>query len=76
MSVSRQQDIAHLFLVRLRVEELEAGQVEWRGRVQRVVNAEPYRFCGCAALVAQLLTMLPDLLAHDGTDPLLFEAEE
>ncbi len=76
MSVSRQQDISHLFLVRLRAEEVEAGQVEWCGRVQRVVNGEAYSFCGWPELVEHLLRMLPDLPAHYSEDPLMFGAEE
>lgn len=76
MRIIRQPHSSQLFLVRLRAEELEAGQVEWCGRVQRAVNGEAYSFCGWPELVEHLLTMLPDLPAHNSKDPLMFRVDE
>ncbi len=76
MSERRQQDNSQLFLIRVRAEEVEAGQLEWCGKVQRVVNGEAYSFCGWPELVEHLLMMLPGLPEHDSKDPPLFGADE
>lgn len=60
----RQFEGTHLFLVRLQAEELEAGEVQWYGRVQRVVSGEHYAFSGWPDLIEHLLTMLPELPNH------------
>jgi hypothetical protein len=57
----RQLEGTHLFLVRLQAEELDEGEVQWHGRVQRVVSGETYTFAGWPDLIEHLLTMLPNL---------------
>ncbi len=59
-----QNESTHLFLVRLQAEEQQPGEVEWCGRVQRVVSGETYTFSGWPDLIEHLLTMLPDLPNH------------
>jgi hypothetical protein len=57
---------ADLFLVRLWPKESdggsnagnESGQVEWHGKVQRVVDGEAHRFSSLQGLVDWLLVML------------------
>jgi hypothetical protein len=73
--VRRQYDGTHLFLVRLQAEELDEGDVQWYGRVQRVVNGETYTFSGWTDLVEHLLTMLPDLRAQHKDGPLTSPGE-
>jgi hypothetical protein len=49
---------SHLFTVRLWREEVGAGQIEWRGKVQQVSNGEAYYFRKWSALISLLLQML------------------
>jgi hypothetical protein len=66
--IGRQFDGTHLFLVRLEAEQLEAGDVQWCGKVQRVVTGEAYNFFGWPELIEQLLTMLPVLPTASAAD--------
>ncbi len=56
----------NLFLVRLwnegtsDEEENSTGEVEWHGRVQRVIDGEAYRFDNLQGLVDLLLKMLSE----------------
>ncbi len=59
MDKTGHQQRTHLFTVRLWLEDLGAGQTEWRGEVQYVVNGEKRYFRDWPALVALLQTMLP-----------------
>lgn len=59
-------ELTHLFLVRLQGEAIEAGGIEWRGRVQKVVSGETYVFSGWPELIEHLMMMLPDLSDHQG----------
>jgi hypothetical protein len=72
MSFSGQDDMSHLFLVRLRVEavgdDLQPASKRWRGRVQRVVTGEAYDFRGWAELISCLGTMLDDTHADNEID--------
>jgi hypothetical protein len=49
----------HLFTVRVWLEELGAGQTEWRGEVRDVVSGEVRYFRDWPALVAVVQAMLP-----------------
>jgi hypothetical protein len=49
----------HLFTVRVWLEDLGAGQTEWRGEVQYVVSGEMRYFRDWPTLVALLQAMLP-----------------
>lgn len=51
---------SHLFTVRLRNEELGAGQREWRGKVQHVHSGEAIYFREWPALVNGIINMLSD----------------
>lgn len=51
---------SHLFTVRLWLEEVEAGQVEWRGKVQYVASGEVRYFRAWSTLIDHLIAMLPD----------------
>jgi hypothetical protein len=72
MRFNMQDGTSHLFLVRLRSEEIgECLQPEnrlWRGRVQRVVTGETYDFRGWAELIKRLGTMLDDRQAGTEID--------
>jgi heme-degrading monooxygenase HmoA len=56
----------HLFTVRVWLEELGAGQAEWRGEVQHVVSGETRYFRDWPALVASMQAMLPEQGGGDG----------
>lgn len=62
MNSHRQDDMSHLFLVRIRAagagEDLQPESKLWRGRVQRVVNGEAYDFCGWDELIERIGAML------------------
>ena len=49
---------SHLFTVRLWLEELGNGQVEWRGQVQCVISGETRYFRDWPALADHLQAML------------------
>jgi hypothetical protein len=49
----------HLFTVRMWLEELGAGQTEWRGEVRDVVSGEVRYFRDWPTLVALVQAMLP-----------------
>jgi hypothetical protein len=51
--------ITHSFLVRLWREELGAGDVEWRGRIQCLRSGEARHVRGLPALLAALGELLP-----------------
>ena len=72
MSFNKQDGKSHLFLVRLRSDEIgECLQPEnrrWTGRVQRIVTGETYEFRGWAELVKRLGTMLDDTQAGSEID--------
>ncbi len=62
---------SHLFTVRLWLEELGAGQTEWRGKLQSVTSGEVRYFRAWSALIDHLIAMLPDAGAGqppDGAD--------
>jgi hypothetical protein len=71
MSFNGQDEMSHLFLVRLRAEHTsERRQPEnkrWCGRVQRVVTGETYDFRGWAELIRHLGIMLDDPQAGNET---------
>jgi hypothetical protein len=71
MSDNGQDNRSHLFLVRVRAEEIsECLQPEsklWSGRVQQVVTGETYNFLGWAELIRRLGTMLDDPLPGSET---------
>ena len=52
---------SHLFTVRLWAEELSASQSEWRGKVEHIISGEGVYFRDWSALVAFLVTTLPQL---------------
>ncbi len=60
MGTRHQPRRSDLFLVRLWAEDAAdgSGKVEWRGKVQRVVDGESRQFSGWQDLVDVLLTML------------------
>lgn len=49
-----------LFLLRIRAKDVPngSGKVEWRGKVQRVVDGESHQFSSLQGLVDLLLAML------------------
>ena len=59
MDQAPQPPHTHLFTVRLWLEELGAGQTEWRGEVHHVVSGETRYFRDWPTLVALLQAMLP-----------------
>lgn len=63
---------SHLFTVRLWVENIGEGQMEWRGRVQHVTSGEAYYFRDWSTLITHLLQMLP----QTETQPKEFRATE
>jgi hypothetical protein len=50
---------SHLFSMRLWPEEMDDGQIEWRGQVQHVLSGETHYFRDWSTLVGHLLTLLP-----------------
>jgi hypothetical protein len=50
---------SHLFTVRVWLEELGDGQVEWRGQVQHVMSGQTRYFRDWSTLLAFLQGMLP-----------------
>jgi hypothetical protein len=54
----------HLFTVRLWLEDLGAGQTEWRGEVHDVDSGERRYFRDWPALVAILQALLASQKAH------------
>jgi hypothetical protein len=67
MDKNRSPRHSHLFTVRLWLEELGAGQTEWRGKVQSVTSGEVRYFRTWSALIDRLVAMLPD--AEAGQPP-------
>jgi hypothetical protein len=55
----------HLFTVRVWLEDLGAGQREWRGEVHEVVSGESHYFRDWPTLIAILQALLPSP-ASDG----------
>ncbi len=51
---------SHLFSLRLWQEELDAGQTEWRGRLQHVLSGDTHHFREWNALIELLLAMLEE----------------
>jgi hypothetical protein len=56
-----------LFLLRMWSEEAAdaSGNIEWRGKVQRVVDGEAHTFEDWQGLVRLLCQMLPERVARD-----------
>jgi hypothetical protein len=71
MNETRSPVRAHLFTVRLWLEDLGEGQTEWRGEVHEVVSGERRYFRDWATLVTFFQAMLPKTsgsglpVAHD-----------
>jgi hypothetical protein len=61
MDKNRSPRHSHLFTVRLWLEELGAGQTEWRGKVQSVTSGEVRYFRDWSTLIDHLVAMLPAL---------------
>jgi hypothetical protein len=59
-SKSSQQPPSHLFSLRLWQEDLGAGRMEWRGRLQHVLSGNTHHFREWNTLIELLLTMLED----------------
>lgn len=57
-----------LFTLRLWQEEINAGQVEWRGRVQALPEGEAYYFRDWPGLIGRL-EMLLDVTHTETTKP-------
>jgi hypothetical protein len=55
----------HLFTVRVWLEELGAGQTEWRGEVHYVLSGEVRYFRDWPMLIALVQTMLPKQAGAD-----------
>ena len=56
---------SYLFTIRLWAERNAAGQIEWRGKIQLVVNGEARYFHSWL----ELITRIEELLSqHDGDD--------
>lgn len=51
---------SHLFTVRLWPEEVDAGQIEWRGEIRHVMSGDARYFRDWPTLVSHLQAMLPD----------------
>ena len=51
---------SHLFTIRLWLEDLGDGQVEWRGSVQHVISGELRYFRDWPALIEFLIAMQSD----------------
>src|SRR5258706_2550091 len=60
MDISNVHPRSHLFTVRVWEEETGAAQTEWRGKVPLLTSGEVRHFCGWAALVPLLPTMLTE----------------
>jgi len=56
---------SHLFAVRVWLEELGDGQVEWRGQVQHVLSGETGYFREWGGLVEFLLAVLSKVAGED-----------
>ena len=52
---------SHLFTVRVWLEELGAGRVEWRGKVQHALSGEARYFRGWAELIAFVREQVGDI---------------
>lgn len=50
---------SHLFTVRLWPEEVDAGQVEWRGEIRHVISGDARYFRDWPTLIEHLVAMLP-----------------
>lgn len=59
MASGRTPHCSHLFTVRLWLEDLGDGRVEWRGQVQNVLSGEVRYFRDWPTLSALLQAMLP-----------------
>lgn len=57
----------YLFTVRLWREDLGAGQIEWRGRVQSANDGERLAFRDWPELIAFLVAKLQEGSHNDGT---------
>jgi hypothetical protein len=68
MSMKIHSRRSHLFTVRVWQEEIEKGQVEWRGRVQLMTSGEVRYFREWDALVPLLLSMLSEAHTVSHTD--------
>ena len=57
-------DFAHseLFMLRVWLEDLGAGQLEWRGKVQHMASGEAYYFRDWAGLITCLQQILRNQL--------------
>ncbi len=62
---STQQGGSHLFTVRLWAEEVSAGQIEWRGKVQHVLSGDVRYVRDWSTLVTLLVAMIPDVTDDD-----------
>jgi hypothetical protein len=58
------QQHSQLFTVRIWMEHLGDGRVEWRGQVQEVLSGEVHYFRDWPRLIAHLEQMLPELEAR------------
>ncbi len=67
MDTSHAHPRYHLFTVRVWEEEIEAGQTEWRGKVQLLPGGEVRYFREWTTLALLLLTMLADAKAEPDT---------
>lgn len=65
MSTPRRYRRANLFLLRLWLEDAmdSTGKIEWRGKVQRVVDGESHHFSDWQGLNEWLMAML----SHPGS---------
>ena len=64
---SQQPQRSHLFTVRLWLEDLGHGRVEWRGQVQHVLSGETRYFRDWATLVEVMTAMLPGLKGNEAS---------
>lgn len=62
---------SHLFTLRLWLEELGAGQTEWRGKVQHALSGQTRYFREWPALIAHLQAMLTKLAVEDPDESIL-----
>ncbi|MCI0396024.1 MAG: hypothetical protein L0332_25245 [Chloroflexi bacterium] len=65
MDKDRPPHRSQLFTVRLWLEELGEGQVEWRGQVQHVLSGEVRYFHDWPALLTQLQALLAEAQTKD-----------
>lgn len=61
MEKPRASSHPYLFTVRMWAEEIEAGQFEWRGKVQFLATGETRYFRAWAGLVPLLQTLLAEV---------------